>query len=90
MGQGAGLAIEDAFILARKLGDSADMHSALRAYEAARVKRTAWVIRKSRQIGTVAQWVHPLAVKLRNALIKRDSASNQKKRLEAIYDVNFD
>jgi salicylate hydroxylase len=41
LGQGAAMAIEDAYVLARELARSGDVSSALRSYEAERIPRTA-------------------------------------------------
>jgi salicylate hydroxylase len=47
LAQGANMAIEDAMILARCLAHHADIPTALRAYEAARLERTAAIVRGS-------------------------------------------
>jgi salicylate hydroxylase len=53
MAQGAGMAIEDAVVLARALEQDADVASALRRYESARQDRTAKI-----QIGSRGnQWM---------------------------------
>jgi salicylate hydroxylase len=49
MAQGAAMAIEDGAVLARKLGESADVVAAFAAYEAARIPRTSWVQEQSRR-----------------------------------------
>lgn len=54
MGQGAGMALEDAAILARELRDHHDPVTALAAYSSLRGPRTARVVRMSRQDRTVS------------------------------------
>ena len=66
LGQGAGMALEDALALVRCLRCSADPGAALAAYEKLRATRVAGVVRTSRQLGAMAQWSHPLAVALTN------------------------
>lgn len=68
LGQGACQAIEDGVVLAGKLGRATDVVSALRAYEQERMKRTAWFVRRSRQIGDMGRWTNPLACLVRNQL----------------------
>ena len=54
LGQGVAMAIEDAYVLARELARSPhDVDSALRAYEAERVPRTAQVQLASRERGRI-------------------------------------
>jgi 2-polyprenyl-6-methoxyphenol hydroxylase-like FAD-dependent oxidoreductase len=69
-GQGGCMAIEDAAVLARRLCAEGDVPAALRAYERERAGRTAEIVRQSRVYGDVAQWEHPLAVRLRSALFR--------------------
>lgn len=50
MGQGAGMTIESAVLLARSLAEGKDPEDSLRRYQAARMTRTAWIIEQSRKI----------------------------------------
>jgi 2-polyprenyl-6-methoxyphenol hydroxylase-like FAD-dependent oxidoreductase len=59
LGQGAGLAIEDAACLAKCLDGAADLAAAFRAYEDRRRSRTARVARQARRLGAIGQWAHP-------------------------------
>jgi 2-polyprenyl-6-methoxyphenol hydroxylase-like FAD-dependent oxidoreductase len=72
MGQGAGQSIEDAAFLAhafslRASGESPSL--ILRAYEQARLKRANGFVRKSQQLGRVAQLENPVLCWLRNAAL---------------------
>jgi salicylate hydroxylase len=58
LGQGAGMAIEDAIILARALDASASMDEAFARYEAARIPRTTLVTQGSRHAGLKMHGVH--------------------------------
>ncbi len=70
LGQGACQALEDAVILAKQLRIQPDIPAALRAYETIRIPRTTWIVQQSRWVGWVGQWQHPLAITLRNFLVK--------------------
>jgi 2-polyprenyl-6-methoxyphenol hydroxylase-like FAD-dependent oxidoreductase len=73
MGQGGGMAIEDAVVLARCLSNYSDAATALRVYQRLRYPRTAKVTRISRLYGAMGQWNAPGAVWLRNALFRLGS-----------------
>jgi 2-polyprenyl-6-methoxyphenol hydroxylase-like FAD-dependent oxidoreductase len=75
LGMGACMAIEDALVVASKLQATADIPTALRAYEDFRRDRTARITRLSWQFGWVAQWANPLACAARNQLMKRTPQS---------------
>jgi 2-polyprenyl-6-methoxyphenol hydroxylase-like FAD-dependent oxidoreductase len=69
-GQGGCMAIEDAAVLARCLVETEDVPAALRAFEARRYRRTAWITRESLRYGRVAQWQRAGAVRLRETLFR--------------------
>jgi 2-polyprenyl-6-methoxyphenol hydroxylase-like FAD-dependent oxidoreductase len=70
LGQGACQAIEDAIVLSGCLEEVGDLEAALKLYEARRVGRVAYVVRRSRRLGRVGQLENPLACRLRDAAIK--------------------
>ena len=81
LGQGAGMAIEDAVSLAHALagGTVAD-------WQRRRAARVAWVAQQSRQVGRVAHWRWPWAQALRNAAMRalpRSAAGATQRRLAA-------
>jgi salicylate hydroxylase len=61
MGQGANMALEDAVVLAKALKTQLDPAQALASYEAARLERTAQVVKQSRMFGKMGQIKNPLA-----------------------------
>jgi 2-polyprenyl-6-methoxyphenol hydroxylase-like FAD-dependent oxidoreductase len=68
LGQGGGLAIEDAAVLARclhKYRSEGQISIALRRFESVRFARTAAVVRYSRVYGMIAQWERSWAVQVR-------------------------
>ncbi|MBX2818495.1 MAG: FAD-dependent monooxygenase [Rhodothermaceae bacterium] len=70
LGQGACSAIEDAFVLARKIMTSGDIALGLRAYEKERLQRTTQLVNQSRRMGNIGQWSHPLSIEIRNTLMR--------------------
>jgi len=89
LGQGGCQAIEDAVQLGVCWRAERGVAAALRAYEAARRPRTAWLQRLSRQAGWVGQWSHPLAVAARDLAISAVPAPSRLQLLAPIlgYDV---
>ncbi len=69
LSQGAAQALEDAVVLAACLRDTDDPVAALRAYEAARRKRTARIVKRSHAAGRLAQARSGLGAGLRDLLI---------------------
>jgi 2-polyprenyl-6-methoxyphenol hydroxylase-like FAD-dependent oxidoreductase len=69
MGQGGGMALEDALVLVRCVeAQPSDLPAAFRTYEWKRRRRTASIVLQSRQFGWVGQWETPAAVAFRTAL----------------------
>ena len=66
LGQGAGLALEDAVVLDHALATEPSAEAALRAYAALRAPRVTALARQSRQVGRLAQLTRPTAVALRD------------------------
>jgi 2-polyprenyl-6-methoxyphenol hydroxylase-like FAD-dependent oxidoreductase len=71
LGQGACQAIEDAFALGEELSKDGDAAAALARYEERRRDYTSKLMKQSRQIGSVAKWSNPVAVRIREQLQKR-------------------
>ena len=69
LSQGAAQALEDAVVLAASLRDASEPVAGLRAYEAARQKRTAQVVKRSFQAGRLAQSNGALGAGVRDFLI---------------------
>lgn len=68
MGQGAGQAIEDAYVLMESLKETSSIKRAFKLYEWRRWRKAKKVITLSRQIGWAAQWSHPMLVKARDII----------------------
>jgi 2-polyprenyl-6-methoxyphenol hydroxylase-like FAD-dependent oxidoreductase len=84
IGQGAAQAIEDAVVLADRLAGSDDLTAALAEYETTRRPRSDAVLKMSRRVDRAAQLANPLACRLRNALLRRQSDRAQRRRLGPI------
>ncbi len=89
MGQGACMAMESAYVLARALSEEPDYKSALKRYENERHERTAWITNTSWSIGKGGQVENPLVIGLRNFLVKITPAGAMQRNLHqaAGYDV---
>ena len=77
LGQGAGMAIEDALALGLALvgRSAADVPAALAEWEAQRAPRVAAVVNNSRRLGAIGQWSNPVAAGMANWLMKLTPAS---------------
>jgi 2-polyprenyl-6-methoxyphenol hydroxylase-like FAD-dependent oxidoreductase len=84
LGQGACQAIEDAAELGSALGRAGDVPAALAAYSRRRAKRTAVVVRASRQMARIAHLESPVAVAVRNGLMHMTPSSASRRRLAPI------
>jgi 2-polyprenyl-6-methoxyphenol hydroxylase-like FAD-dependent oxidoreductase len=80
LGQGACQAIEDALALAAAVDEHGPVPEALRAYERARRKRAASLVKRSRTAGRVA---HARARGLRDALVRHTPAAARYRQLDA-------
>ncbi len=81
LGQGACMAIEDAFVLGQLLAKSATATS-FAEYEQRRKARCEAIVKESRRFGWVGGWSNPLAVGLRETLIKLMPESAMRRSME--------
>ncbi len=56
LGQGGGMALEDAFVLAKCMSTENSVESALRQYESLRLRRTGHIQNRSLRMGQIGQW----------------------------------
>jgi 2-polyprenyl-6-methoxyphenol hydroxylase-like FAD-dependent oxidoreductase len=74
-GQGAGMAIEDAAVLARELSSVGDLRgadavaAAFRGYEERRIPRTSGIVNRARRMADMCKWGSKPGVALRTAVI---------------------
>jgi 2-polyprenyl-6-methoxyphenol hydroxylase-like FAD-dependent oxidoreductase len=84
VGQGAAQGIEDAVVLADRLGRSGDLATALAEYEAIRRPRAEAVHKLSRRVDKAAQLASPLGWRFRNAIVRRQPERAQRRQLEPL------
>ncbi|RWE88262.1 FAD-dependent monooxygenase [Mesorhizobium sp.] len=89
LGQGAGLAMEDAAVLAALFG-GLPADRAIREYDKRRLDRAHRVAVESRLYAKIAQWQNPLVVPLRNLLVKSIPEYFMDRQLEAVLDIDFE
>ena len=91
LSQGAAMAIEDAFVLARALAGARDPISALRQYERHRMPRTSRVQLESRKRGQTYHQHSPLVKAYRNFVYKvRQAINPQKGGIQANWVYEYD
>lgn len=83
LGQGAGMAIEDALALTLALRGG-DVPAALDAFRARREARVAAVVQQSWRLGQLAHWQRPLAVALRDTALRLTPAWASHRAFEAL------
>ncbi len=88
MGQGACQAIEDAYVLADCLHLHTDSNEAFSHFQQLRQAKAHQVVNSSWQIGKMAQWKNPLAIGMRNLLMRSMPASLNRKQSERIFELS--
>ena len=83
IGQGAGMAMEDAAVLAEELASGAALDRALANYEERRTARVETVMRISREVGRDGQRSNAIACWLRNRRVEREGRDVER-RLEEL------
>lgn len=84
LGQGAGMSIEDAAVLAEVLGPASDVRGALGTYETRRRKRVGRIQAQSRWLGRLGQLQAPLLVAARNVLLRATPRQAGQRNLEMV------
>jgi len=78
IGQGAGMAMEDAAVLAEEISNTGDLEIALSNYAGRRKPRVQTVMRVSREVGEDGQKWNPVSCWLRNRRVEREGRDVQK------------
>ena len=78
IGQGAGMAMEDAAVLAEELARASQIEKSLRNYAARRKPRVETVVRISREVGADGQRSNPVGCWLRDRRIRREGRNAEK------------
>ncbi len=87
LGQGAGMAIEDAAVLTFCLSDSATAEEAFRRFESMRQKRVSSIVTGAFQLGRIAQSNSPLLSRLRNKLFRMMPSWVGERQMKELYNV---
>jgi 2-polyprenyl-6-methoxyphenol hydroxylase-like FAD-dependent oxidoreductase len=85
LGQGGGLALEDAVVLARCLGTIPNYTVAFRRYEDRRRSRTSEVVNLSASLGRMAQLGFPGLWKLRNRMVAAMPSAGFTRRIKPLH-----
>lgn len=85
LGQGGGLALEDAMVLAKCIEKGTALEPALRRYESLRRHRTAHMQQRARLMGRVGQWENRVFVAARQAVTSLLPARLFEHNLRRIY-----
>lgn len=88
MGQGAAMAIEDAWVLAEELASAESVSEALARYESLRRPRVSGVQRRSRALGRMAQWSARPSCAARNLLTRLTPASVAQRALASFLEAS--
>lgn len=91
LAQGSAQAMEDAVVLAARLGERGIGRRALREYESRRKPRADRIGRQSRLQGRLGQLEHPLLASLRNAVFRLTPAPVMRRQVERqfAFEVDF-
>ena len=81
--------MEDAVVLAQEIKKSNHFSQAIRQFEQRRLKRTHMIARQSRFPGKIAQVQNPVAIGIRNALLRLTPESIKEKEMKKIFEVDF-
>ena len=85
LGQGGGMAIEDAAVLARAVYAVPNLTAAFQVYEATRRERTERIVRESLSLGRIGQWKNPLACALRDFMIRHASERRLQRMFQELW-----
>ena len=90
LGQGAGQAIEDAYVLAKWIAHEKTPAAAFAGYTAQRMRRVHRIVDLSWKIARATNWKNPLMVAFRNGIMKNMPAGAAAKQMAFIYGVQLD
>ena len=89
IGQGAGMAMEDAAVLAEELAAGPDLETSLKNYQRRRKPRVETVMRVSREVGREGQQVNPVLCWLRNHRIRQAARNVAQSQAELAQLLSF-
>ncbi len=86
LGQGGCQAIEDAVVLGRCCAEHEDIDTALRQYQARRLARANSFVREAHMMGRLGLWQNPLALYVRDTLMRAVPASLRRTQLAKTFN----
>jgi len=89
LGQGGAQAIEDALALARCFEKHDDLESIFSKYQTIRYPKAKMVTDQSWIFGQIAHWENPIAIGLRNFMMRYTPSQLFIKRFLKLYEVNY-
>ncbi|WP_276485139.1 FAD-dependent monooxygenase [Paraflavitalea pollutisoli] len=90
IGQGAGQAIEDAWVLAHSLAITENYSSAFERYQQVRIKRAQKIVDVSWQLGQLTNWKGRLLTSLRNGLMRSVPERMMERQLKYMFGVTLE
>ena len=87
MGQGAGMAVEDAAVLAQCLGAEPEVTAAFQQFSQRRLPRTTRIVRTSWQLGRVGQLENPILTTLRDTTMRLLPAAVSRQQMAWLYEA---
>ena len=84
MGQGACQSIEDAYAIAQSLKED-ESPTAFAKYQKSRIAKAHKVVNMSRMIGNIGHWKNPIAIAMRNGMMRMTPASMNRKQIEEMF-----
>lgn len=87
MGQGAGQAIEDAYVIGKLRKQDEDWNTVFQKFQNIRRPKVDYVVGTSRRIGVVSQWERGTAI--RNFLMRRMPESLSRKMIEKVFKLEI-
>jgi 2-polyprenyl-6-methoxyphenol hydroxylase-like FAD-dependent oxidoreductase len=81
LGQGGCQALEDAVALGRAAAAHGEVPAMLRTYEEQRIRRANMFVRRSRLVGMMARLESPIAVSIRNTIVRRVDPKRQARQI---------
>ncbi|MGG9964194.1 FAD-dependent monooxygenase [Ferruginibacter sp. SUN106] len=89
LGQGACQAIEDAVILADEIKNNTNIATAFKQFEKRRLKRTHWIVNRSKQIGAIAQVENKVLIAVRDFVFTHLPQTGKDKQFKKLYTTDF-
>ena len=89
LGQGGAQAIEDAFVLAERVGGSEPLADALAGYEAVRRPKATWVVKTAWQLGKLSHWQSAPARWLRDRALRWTPGRMSRASTRRLYRLGY-